>query len=1078
MERKKSVKKTITWVLMFLFAFMLSIIGMMGITNIGYASTSGSLSVSGLTATESAASGTASWTLNGTSITGSCTGKAATSGCNSTPASSATSTLTLKNTKGQTATFSFSYSVTLNSGTVTIGGNSITSSGTYGPVQFANNATLVIKMTSAEGASTTTVNITALSLIVEAPITGTFLPATSGGTYTVNGNPVTSETAVSQMSTDPFTLVATPASGYEFYGWHVHTSSSGIDDTSVESTTATYNLYRDTNFYVKPEFMKSGTAIFSVNGTLYNDLNKANTAASSNGKLIVLNANGTLYAGTYTISSGNTLLMPFDAANTYYEAQPTTESATGPSAFRTLSISYGVIINISGNLNVSSKVSQADGRPSGKYGAIKFLDLPSGQTESVINMKSGSKLYCWGYIWGNSGKIIAENGSTLYESFQLAGWRGGSATSGMLNNSQKVFPVNQYFVQNIEVYTKIEYGAKEILFTATTMSIVGTSKISVDFIGTSAGMFRMSSGSYITKRYVPSKDSLFVEVFGTVTLSSITIKANVTINSANYVLPLSSCMDITILNSGNSNSPSQVITNQDLAILPGSKMTIEQNAVFSIQNNNSVYVYDYEQWRGKGYGHTNSSYPMINTNDAARVYYTPSSRTPKTSLSDAEIDINGSVNVASGAGLYTTTNGAHIHSSEMTGNIIFSNGPGNKTSTYQAVQSGTDITYDTIAITNAKLHNGEQYYNTDDEYYLTDNVDPGYNVTYDSVNDKWGETAAQVETIHVLFRDKENNSNQYNTSYEYPGNPFTFPTQTQAGFTNPNNYKIRKWYTEDQNGKADLIYNPNQQYDGRLDDNTTFYSYYGGWMTDKNSVVSYTYRTNSDTPTYPNGLAIVENLDGEGEDMYYFTGNGILCYDEKVVYYNIDGSYYYVNNGVLTKDAGVVVVDTDGDVVPDSYYYIDADGKALVSQVVFLNTKLNGLISPGLYEIDSTGKIIFAGTPNSIDANDYVRDSNNHKVLGYGLFCLSSENPKHFYYCQQDGKIVKSQTFYVSKTNGCWVKFGSQDAITIEEGLYYFDENGYMWYGNNILGATAPVEFSVIVTGNINGTTVTIGGGN
>ena len=59
MKRKNSKKKTITWVLMFLFTFMLSIIAMMGITNIGYASTSGSLSVSGLTATESAASGTA-----------------------------------------------------------------------------------------------------------------------------------------------------------------------------------------------------------------------------------------------------------------------------------------------------------------------------------------------------------------------------------------------------------------------------------------------------------------------------------------------------------------------------------------------------------------------------------------------------------------------------------------------------------------------------------------------------------------------------------------------------------------------------------------------------------------------------------------------------------------------------------------------------------------------------------------------------------------------------------------------------------------------------------------------------------
>ncbi len=1079
MARQKNKQKTITWVLMFLFTFVLGIFAIMGITNVGYAEKTGSLTVDGLTATESAASGTTKWELNGTSITGTATGKAATTGCNSTPASSATSTLALKNTKGQTAKLSFSYSVTLNSGTVLIDGQSKTSSGTYGPTDIANNEQITVVITSAEGASTTTVNITSLSLIVEAQITGTFLPASSGGTYTVNGNSVSSQTTVTQMSTAPFTLIASPASGYEFYGWHVHTSISGIDDVNVQSRESTFDLYRDAAFYVKPEFMRIGTAVFSVNGTLFNDLNKANNAASNaSNKQIILAADGTLYEGSYTIASGVTLLIPFDAINTMYTTEPTfVNSYATPTKYRELTMVSGASITVNGAISVSSQVSNlgqyqgTPGAPTGPGGRINML------TGSTITINNKGNLYCWGFIYGD-GLVEAKSGSTVYECFQMRNYRGGRQSSGLNGNSYKVFFFTLYFVQNIECTLKINSGASEKLSTGVYVSS-SAYKASFDFIGSSAGLFRLNGG-YITKKYDAATDMLKVDAYNTtLALSSISLSIGVSINSANYVLPITHNIEI------NLHQNTTVTTNQDLVFLPGTVMNIDEGSTFCIGNNKSVYLYDKDDWRTYG---SQDFYPVQYT--VANGYFKKSNTGSGTSwirtqasLLDAEIDINGTIEVESGAHFYTTTGGAYIHSSGKTGKITFASKSNDSVIHYMSGHKDTTLSatiyYDgatadnstqtPTTVVNAILTNG------DGSHYAEDVV-AGQTIEYDASKDKWGKGSVEETTIHVHFRDNENPSNSYDDSYVYPTETFTFPTQSEAGFTNVNEYKLRRWVNDDNE-----IYTPGFEFEGDLEDDITFYAYYGGWLTDSDNVTSYMYKTSDSTETYPYGKATVEEINGNGQETYLFEQNGVLSGDTKILFYSSqtytggDNKYYYFENGVLGRDAGVVYSGLT--IIPEALYYIQDDGTALCDCVTYLSTNLNGLLAPGYYQIAADGKILTHNAPDHI-TDDLVYDSDNHLTLGYGLFCLSSENPKHFYYCRQDGSLVKNQTFYVTKTNGCWVKFGSQDAITIEEGLYYFDENGYMWYGNNILDENAPVEFGVIVTGNFSGTSVTIGGGN
>ena len=85
-------------------------------------------------------------------------------------------------------------------------------------------------------------------------------------------------------------------------------------------------LSKDKVFTVKPSadttykaVMTAGKAYFQANGLVYGDLNEAvQNAASGSNKVVALLNNGTLEAGTYTIPSGVTLLIPYDDINTLF----------------------------------------------------------------------------------------------------------------------------------------------------------------------------------------------------------------------------------------------------------------------------------------------------------------------------------------------------------------------------------------------------------------------------------------------------------------------------------------------------------------------------------------------------------------------------------------------------------------------------------------------------------------------------------------------------------------------------------------------------------------------------------------
>lgn len=641
------------------------------------------------------------WSATGTTITGSVVSVGGT--CSDT---SYNSTLTIKNNKATKATLSFNYSIELNSGTITVDGNKVASNGNFSK-ELAAGTSITVKIES--GSTTATkITMTDVALVSDVTATTTFVPA-ENGTYTVDGKTVTEEYSNTQSSMTAYQVVASPAEGYQFLGWYNLTTGKCI------ATAASTALNIESDCTVTAKFASKAVALFETGGQRFADLNEAVAYAQANSQSKITLATDGSISGTYTIPAGITLLIPFDAAGTLYTDSPAAIRTTPTSkAFRTLTMAEGTSITVNGAISLGGRYFAAgggqQGRPIGDYGYIKMAN------NSSITVKSGGNLYAWGFISG-SGSILAESGATVYEFYQIADFRGGSASSGMGNN---VFPFSQYFVQNIEVPLTLNAGANEKVFSGVyAMSTTYTTAIS--FIGDN-GMFKVVSGSF-TKDYDEKTDRLILTVNGEAELNTLALKlAGMSVNSANYVLPITNNISINI-------QSGKVTINQDTALLAGVEVSIADGADLTVSNGKNVYVYDSDEW--------NSDNFVCGACKFKSVAYAPGKAYNRTNadLKDAKVDVNGSL-TAIGA-IYTTAGGADICSSLGTGVYVQSGTPGTDAVTYQYTQSGSNVTSHEIAITAAKLHNGSQYVGTAEEYTATEGAAAGSAYRWWTYDSKW-----------------------------------------------------------------------------------------------------------------------------------------------------------------------------------------------------------------------------------------------------------------------------------------------------------------------------------------------------
>ena len=394
-------------------------------------------------------SGTAdnAWSASGTQIVGSATGTGGT--CSDTHYSS---TLTITNTRTTKATLSFDYTIALNSGTIQVDGAAVTAGGKFSK-ELASNASIKVYIKSGSTSAATTITMTNVALVADVSATVTFQPA-ENGSYTVDGKAITEAYTNTQSSMTAYQVIATPAAGYQFMGWYNVTEGKYINT----SPKAALNIENDCT--ITARFVSNDAALFETGGQRFDDLNDAIAEAQKKLPATIALVSSGAIAGSYTIPAGITLLIPFDEAKTCYTSTPaSTTSQAGAKVFRTLTMSEGASLTVNGAISVGGQYFAAAGNGQGRIvGPYGYIKMESG---SAIDVQSGASLYAWGFISG-SGSVTVQSGGSVYEWYQILDFRGGTKTSQM---GSKVFPFNQYAVQNVEVPLTLHAGASETVYT-------------------------------------------------------------------------------------------------------------------------------------------------------------------------------------------------------------------------------------------------------------------------------------------------------------------------------------------------------------------------------------------------------------------------------------------------------------------------------------------------------------------------------------------------------------------------------------------------------------------------------------
>ncbi|MBR4563096.1 MAG: hypothetical protein IKO26_01430 [Paludibacteraceae bacterium] len=562
-----------------------------------------------------------------------------------------------------------------------------------------------------------------------------FVTPTNGSfTITHCGSEVTP--AYSSFTTEgKVVLTALPADGYKLRGWYTTTNGGTTKNYFAFGNSCEPNFTSNTT--IGAEFVPDdGKATFWIKGTnkIFNNLTDANTAAAAaSSKMIVVVSDGVVGAGTYTISSGVTLLIPYEETynlmTTPNVKHITSASAAArtPSIFRKLTLASGATINVSGNICIGGSIASVNGGSPSSFptGPVGMLDLSRGGT---INLASGSNLYAWGYVKGQDmdqgnntkasgvGEINAASGATVWEDYQVGEWRGGTASSTIYNNkgSWKFFPFQSYTVQNIEAPVNYAYGSNLKCF----WTIFGNGSVyDVNFplIASSGSLFKLASGGTVRKWYDPTTDHVCFELGGTAALDALTLSVmGETVSSSDYYLPIPANLKI-ILKSGNNLTVSKPMT-----MHAGSVVEVKSGARLNV--NSKVFLYDADDWD------TYCMYAYY-----YRTYYSPSLHfnrgdgTSKTNLEDATVIVDGTVSVGA-QNLYATAHGANICGNGG-GTFIYSTLPSNTTMTQCKVLKDNV----SVNIRSANLHNDNDTY--------TKGI---ASTTFKNVNGRWFTNAAST----------------------------------------------------------------------------------------------------------------------------------------------------------------------------------------------------------------------------------------------------------------------------------------------------------------------------------------------
>ena len=596
---------------------------------------------------------------------------------------------------------------------------------------------------------TNTATITANFIDDPDQVDVTYLTATNGS-YTVAGPDgygtvtVGNGSFYTTYSGDAITLSATPATGYTFIryytideGGNIATLGELYKAEQIVSITGSGSVSVCADFATQP---------YAIGARTFETLDAALQAVkTTTSKTIMVLKDVTVPAGRYTIPAGVTLLIPRDKNQTSPDLlesfSPSNATAQASSAYRKWTLNEGVSLIVNGAIEVGGKQgaggqgANGAGIVTGSFGQLIMM------TGSSITLNDGAILYAWGFVTGDidhkdvhgnvpGGTIDARRGSKVYEHFQMYDWRGGTIESGLMGNPYDVFPMNTYFIQNVEVPTTYHPGAS--LITVTSINVSGSIIVAknIQMIGVynridgksdDVAMFLMddadtSDDTWVRKEYSASDDRQMYVVNSSARLGAISIElkgapliGDIKFDSKDYVLPVTSNLKIHLLSG-------EMRITQSTVLLPGAEIEIDKTATVTINANQSLYLYDSDEW-GQ-YVFQDKYANQIGYAAAFKGKPNKRTLTSAAGLGDATINVHGTFDVE--GALYTTAGGANVFSTIAdAGTVHFtapapSDGTVSQTKNYTTgtvmlvIPALTDYDHFDATCTSAQLRNGDK----------------------------------------------------------------------------------------------------------------------------------------------------------------------------------------------------------------------------------------------------------------------------------------------------------------------------------------------------------------------------------
>ncbi len=424
--------------------------------------------------------------------------------------------------------------------------------------------------------------------------------------FTVTGGPYYQSDMPSLIGLGLVTFKGAEVSGTFTIGT-VNFVAGGTSTAEVTFVPTSTNFVRTPLVATMSISLKS-VATVGFGGTQYGTIENAlNAVATSGGKVYVLPdvSGSVIIRENAEVASNVTLILPWGSGESDYNIASsgnfvatyngtTTDYGGLDMLSRTLlvKVADGVTLTVNGTLTIAGELSGGGGGSAyAGHTAVKYAELELG---SGANLVVNGTLHAFGKVTesatNNGSRTTVTSGAKLYQPFVLRDFLGGSRMYYIYSKGKNASTVYKRFIfMNVHSTVEYQYGASLIAsanlyagsqHNPTTATIIGN---------TTSSVIQMTSGSYIIAKYDPTSEVCDLDMYGGATLNSMSLKintgipifGNVTVNSSNYLFPLSYHYQIKLNTLPGATSATYKMS-QNFQMLPGASLTVNKGVDLTI----------------------------------------------------------------------------------------------------------------------------------------------------------------------------------------------------------------------------------------------------------------------------------------------------------------------------------------------------------------------------------------------------------------------------------------------------------------------------------------------------------------